>query len=173
MPLKKSSDQFLEDNSREKATTELKIQLVLKIYIHLKPMVKELVVKYIKTKLNIIVKLTIINLSKINDDGKPDIKPHHLTHNAKPIPLENWFDRVYEDLWETLFSKLVRVTTKESGWALLSIDHTDIHLSNYEQQGGHQFNPLPTWIKNSRGLINPKIRITSIVLSMLVQLLQI
>ena len=103
-------------------------------------MVRELVVKNIKTKLNVIPKLTIINLSKMNDDGKPDTKPHHSTHNAKPIPLEHWFDRAYEDLWGTLFSKFVRMTTKESGWTLLSIYHTDIHLSNYEQQVGHQFN---------------------------------
>ena len=48
------------------------------------------------------------------------------------------------------------MTTKVSGWTLLSIDYTDIHLSNYEQQGGHSFNPLPKWIKNRGGLINPK-----------------
>ena len=92
----------------------------LKKYI--KPMVRELVVKNIKTKLNIIVKLTIINLSKQNDDGEPDIKPHHLTHNGKQIPLENWIDRAYDDLWETLFSKFASMTTKESEWALFGLD---------------------------------------------------
>ena len=55
----------------------------------LKPMVRELVVKNIKTRLNINLKLTIINLSKEDDNGEPQIKSHRLTHNAKEIPLVN------------------------------------------------------------------------------------
>ena len=45
---------------------------------YLKPMVRELVMKNIETKLNINVKLTIINLSKEDDNGEPQTKPHHL-----------------------------------------------------------------------------------------------
>ena len=119
-------------------------------------MVKELVVKNIKTKLNVVVKITLINLSKLDDDGDPITKPHHLDHRAKDIPQENWFERSYEDLWETLFSKYAKITAKESGWSLLSIDYTDVILSNYEQAGGHGFQPLPKWVANRGGIINPR-----------------
>ena len=72
------------------------------------------------------------------------------------IPQENWFERSYEYLWETLLSKYERITTKVSGWSLLSIDYTDVVVSNYEQAGGHGFQPLPKWIANRGGIINPK-----------------
>ena len=122
--------------------THIKNIPALKEYIM--PLVREKVVENIPTKLNLVVKITLIHLSKTDDAGNPLKKPHHLEHKAKMIPQENLFEPQYDDLWETLFSKFYRITTVESGWRLFSIDYSDIILSNYEQRGGQGFQPLPS-----------------------------
>ena len=62
---------------------------------YIKPMVKELTLKNLNTKLNVNMSLKII---KYERDDEPIIKPHHLTHTAVSIPADNWLDKEYNKL---------------------------------------------------------------------------
>ena len=134
--------------------THIKNIRALKDYIM--STVRDLVLENIPTKLNLVVKLILIHVTKTDDAGNPLTKPHHLEHRAKMIPQENWFEPQYDEIWETLLSNFYRITTSQSGWSLRSIDHTDIILSNYEPIGGEGFQVLPKWIGNRGGIINPR-----------------
>ena len=93
------------------------------LFGYIKPMVKELVLKNVKTKLNVYVSIKIFKYRK-NDEKI--IKRHHLSHLAVSVPAENWFDKEYYKLFRELKRKFVRLITKESGWSLYSIEFTDI-----------------------------------------------
>lgn len=61
------------------------IKDIARLLEYVRPMIRELVVKNLKTKLNVIIGMKIINYSNPGDDGEPQIKPHHLSHLAGGI----------------------------------------------------------------------------------------
>ena len=136
--------------------THIKTLEKLKDYVM--PIIREKTIENIKTKLNVIVKITLQHPTKKDAEENPLTKPFHLEHKAKMIPQENWFEPQFDDLWEIMSLNLYQPLIRQSGWRLRSIDYTDFILSNYDQAGGHGYQPLPKWIGNRGGIINPKSR---------------
>ena len=52
--------------------------------------------------------------------------------------------------------KFVKLTVEQSGLALHSIDQGDVHLSKYEQEGGHLYKALSHWLGKRHSIINIK-----------------
>ena len=55
-----------------------------------------------------------------------------------------------------MMKNFMKTITKESVWSLYRIEFVDVDLSNYVQQGGHKYHPLPKWIANRKAIINPQ-----------------
>lgn len=111
------------------------------LFGYIKPLVKDLVVENLSTKLNLYVS---IKLSKYDKNNRKMIRPHILSQKKSvEIPAENWFNKQYNKVQRELTNKFVELITDESGWSLEEIEFTDVALQRYDTMSGLAWSPLP------------------------------